>query len=364
MTQTSRHSEHSEERQNRRKDLEKAIRLVAMNGDVQDKPSSIYTAQKAESVEAERSSYKKWLISALVLTVVSFGAYQSMPSAEREDPSPTASDSTVMLSPIVSLPESRLTASGYVVARRQTNLSAQVPGKISGLFVKEGDVVNKGQLLATIDQGLARITIEELEAEKDKALAELDLIATQIENASVELERYQALSAEGFATTKDLNAARSKVDVLNIRRQQAASNVEVKMAKLRSAEVHKSMYEIRAPFGATVARVDAIKGVFALASLNESAIGRGGLFTLVDLSSLEVEVDIAETHLSRVKRGDAVSVSLTAFPELEHEGRVVSILPIADRSRATFKVRIGFKELVANLLPEMVASVKFYPKST
>ena len=296
-----------------------------------------------------------------LLAGVALAAFYLMPGNDQVlAPEGPASVSAAPVQP-APIARSSLTASGYIVARNQADVSARVPGRVVKIHVAEGDTVTRGQVLATLDRGLAGANVQALEADRNHALAEIDLIQAQMSNAKSELERYEALSAEGFATLKDLNAAKSRVGVLEAQRQQALYQVEAKTARLRSAQIETALHDVRAPIDGTVARIDAREGSLTT-GVADGVAGRGSLMTLVDLSDLEVEVDVAEAHRSRVAEGSDVLVSLSAEPGKEHEGHVIGIRPIADRSRATFRVRIGLPNTDGSLFPEMLASVKFLTK--
>lgn len=243
-----------------------------------------------------------------------------------------------------------LVASGYVVARRQATVAAEVTGRLLEVRVEEGQRVARGQVLAILEPTLAR-------AEYQSATARAAAGEADLAEAARALERTRALSERGFASEAALTAAQARYDAARAQRNAARSDAQRASAQL-------SRYEIRAPFTGVVVNKAAQPGEIISPISAGGGFTRTGICTIVDMSSLEVEVDVSEAYIARVSEGQRVEAVLDAYPDVTLPARVIATIPAADRSRATVRVRIGFDELDPRILPEMAISVRFLDEAT
>ena len=252
-----------------------------------------------------------------------------------------------------------LVASGYVVARRKATVASEITGKVVEVLVDEGNVVQAGDLLARLDSTL---TESDLNLAKSRAVASeaaANAIVADLRDAERILARIQALQQKNFATEADLTKADARVAVL--RAQQAQAQAQVQTARLdakRAGEV-LAQHHIRAPFAGVVVERSAQPGEMISPISAGGGYTRTGICTIVDMDSIEVEVDVNEAFIGRVRAGGAVSAVLDAYPEWTIPASVIAIVPTANREKATVKVRIGFKQKDPRILPDMGIKVTF-----
>jgi RND family efflux transporter MFP subunit len=243
----------------------------------------------------------------------------------------------------VAAPAGSRVASGYVVARRMATVAAEVTGRVLEIRVEEGDSVRRGQILATLEPTLAR-------ADSSAAYANAAAAEAEWAEAQRALERTQTLAERGFASDAALTAAQARADTAEARYNSARSS-----ANRASAQLDR--YEIRAPFSGVVVNKAAQPGEIISPISAGGGFTRTGICTLVDMESLEIEVDVSESYISRVSQGQRVEAVLDAYPDVVFPAHVIATSPAADRSRATVRVRIGFDELDPRILPEMAIKV-------
>lgn len=238
-----------------------------------------------------------------------------------------------------------LSASGYVTARRLATVSAEITGKMQDVLVEEGSVVEAGQVLARLDPTLAEI-------DRDVAAAERDGAAAEKQNADSVLKRLQGVPRGSVVSEADLTSARAAA-------ASATARLNSAIARLARAEALLAKYEIRAPFAGVVTSKDAQPGEIVSPSAAGGGSTRTGICTIVDMTSLEIEVEVSESFIGRVKPGQKVRATLDAYPDLEIPANVIAIIPTANRAQATVKVRIGITTADPRILPEMAAKVRF-----
>ena len=227
-----------------------------------------------------------------------------------------------------------LDASGYVTARRQATVSSKITGKVLKVFIEEGDVVKEGQLLAQLDDSTY--------------VAEMNYAEAQFNEAKRVFDRTYELIEGQLASQASLDAARASMDSLEALytvRKQFVSDMQV-----------------RAPFGGVVVYKAAQPGEMVSPVSAGGGFTRSGICTIVDMDSLEVEVDVNEAFINRVIAGQPAVANLNAYPKWDIPAKVIAIIPTADRNKATVKVRIGFLEKDERVLPDMGARVSFLRK--
>ena len=257
-----------------------------------------------------------------------------------------------------------LDASGYVVARRQATVSSKVTGKVIEINFEEGQKVEQGAVLARLDAsnvqaqlGLARAQIEQARAQQ----AELKVSMT---NAERDSRRNRDLLARGLVSQAAVDNADTAVGQLQARLASTEQGVRVAQQQLAVTQQQIDDTVVRAPFPGVITVKNAQPGE-VISPLSAGGAGtRTGLGTLVDMNSLEVEVDVNENFLTKVKPGQKASTKLNAYPDWEIPSELIAIIPTADRSKATVKVRVGFvrpagQPMDPRILPEMGARVSF-----
>ena len=252
-----------------------------------------------------------------------------------------------------------LNASGYVTARRRATISSKMTGKVVEVNVEEGMAVKEGQILARLDDSTPRAALavakEQAESAR-RAVAENDV---RLKDARVTLQRREALLKEGFGTQQDVDQGKADVDALIARI--AALNQAVKVAEsqidLQQTEINDTI--IRAPFSGIATTKNAQPGEMVSPVSAGGGFTRTGICTIVDMHSLEVEVDVNESYINRVKPNQGVISILDAYPDWQIPSHVIAIIPTADRQKATVTVRIGFNQLDPRILPDMGIKVTF-----
>jgi RND family efflux transporter MFP subunit len=238
-----------------------------------------------------------------------------------------------------------LDASGYVVARREATVSSKVTGKVTDVLVEEGQHVKAGEVLAHIDDSNVRALLE-------LARAQVTELRVQLANAERERTRARELAAKKLISQSEHDAAEANADTLKARLETAIRNVDVNQRQLDDTVV-------RAPFDGVITVKNAQPGEM-ISPLSAGGAGtRTGIGTLVDMDSLEVEVDVNENFINRVQAHQPVTAKLNAYPDWDIPAEVIAVIPTADRSKATVKVRIGFKLHDPRILPDMGVRVSF-----
>jgi len=252
-----------------------------------------------------------------------------------------------------------LNASGYVTARRQATVSSKVTGKVVEVLVEEGMRVEEGQVLARLDDSQARLALELAQARRaaaGKATAETEARGRE---AGLRRERLRGLRAQGIVSQADLDAIEAEVEALAAR--VAAQREEARAAGREAALASQGLDDlvIRAPFAGVAISKDAQPGEMISPISAGGGFTRTGISTIVDMSSLEIEVDVNEAYIQRVAPAQRVTATLDAYPDWPIPARVITTIPAAERDKATVKVRIGFDRLDPRILPDMGVKVAF-----
>jgi HlyD family secretion protein len=252
-----------------------------------------------------------------------------------------------------------LNANGYVTARRQATVSSQVTGRVTSVRVEEGMVVEEGQILATIDPATPEATLRLAEAQQRAAESALRETQVRIAEARLELERAERLARAEITSQQDLDRARAAVDALEARLEVQREDFAVarRQVALRERGVEETI--IRAPFGGVVVSKNAQEGEMISPMSAGGGFTRTGICTIVDMESLEIEVDVNEAYINRVSAGQPVIAVLDAYPDWEIPAHVIAVIPAADRQKATVRVRIGIDTRDPRILPDMGVKVRF-----
>jgi RND family efflux transporter MFP subunit len=256
-------------------------------------------------------------------------------------------------------PSAVLNASGYVTARRRATISSKITGKVVEVNVEEGMAVREGQVLARLDDAIARRTLALDEAQFESAKRGLAETEARLALARAVLRRVTDLVAGKIASDSDLDAARAEHDALEARLALERGQIEVaeRQVEVRRQELDDTV--VRAPFAGIAVTKDAQPGEMVSPISAGGGFTRTGICTVVDMTSLEIEVDVNESYIHRVEPAQKVEAILDAYPDWRIPARVIAVIPTADRQKATVKVRIAFDRLDPRILPDMGVKVGF-----
>jgi len=252
-----------------------------------------------------------------------------------------------------------LNASGYVTARRQATVSSKITGKLVEVNVEEGDTVTEGQVLARLDDSQYRASLRLAESQLSAARKTIEESRARLDLSRATLRRTERLFGEEVVGEAELDAARAEVNALSARVAYDGERIHVgeRDVALRRTQLDDTV--IRAPFTGIAISKDAQAGEMVSPVSAGGGFTRTGICTLVDMGSLEIEVDVNEAYISRVRPGQPVEAVLDAYPDWKIPARVITTIPAADRQKATFLVRVGFVELDSRILPDMGVKVAF-----
>jgi RND family efflux transporter MFP subunit len=252
-----------------------------------------------------------------------------------------------------------LNATGYVTARRRATVSSKITGKVVQVNIEEGMAVRAGQVLARLDDETQRAAVALAEAQTEAARRNVNESEVRLAEARVTLERAQKLVKVGYSTTAEVDAAQAAVDSLDARIRAAREQVKVAERQVALERTNLDSTIIRAPFDGVVISKDAQPGEMVSPVSAGGGFTRTGIGTIVDMGSLEIEVDVNESYINRVRPEQKVTALLDAYPDFQIPGRVITMVPTADRQKATVLVRIGFDKLDPRILPDMGVKVTF-----
>jgi RND family efflux transporter MFP subunit len=252
-----------------------------------------------------------------------------------------------------------LNASGYVTPRRRATIAAKITGRVTGVFFDEGTHVHSGQILATLDDSDARRALDAAKADRNASLAAIVDYEVQLKNAELELYRARELQKAGVQTQQALDNAAMLADSLKAKIALTRSQVAASEARIGEAQQAVDNCTISAPFDGIVVSKDAQVGEMVSPVSAGGGFTRTGIATIVDMKSNEIEVDVNESYIARVTPGQSVKATLDAYPDRELDAKVRTVIPTADRQKATVKVRITFEKLEDFILPDMGVKVAF-----
>ena len=318
---------------------------------------------RTADVDSDGSTRKWVLIGCSVVLVLGLGAgawwFLSKPSGIPVADAVAKEAGGTLIPGGKSTGASMLDASGYVVARHSATVASKMLGRVEEVNIEEGQAVKQGQIIARLDDTNTRAQLVQARASVAQAEASLKAAKTALDDALPTYQRNerqlaaQVISAQTMDSAKAAyNAAKSDFDV----REQS---LEVARATLKVAERVQEDTIVRAPFSGVVTQKSAQGGEIVSPSSAGGGFTRTGICTIVDMDSLEVEVDVSENFINRVRPDQPATIKLNAYPDWEIPAAVIAVIPTADRSKATVKVRVAFKEKDERVLPEMGARVSF-----
>jgi RND family efflux transporter MFP subunit len=268
---------------------------------------------------------------------------------------------TTVLKPDAGGQQTALNASGYITPRRRATIAAKITGRVTGVFFDEGTRVAEGQLLATLDDSDLRRALDSAKADRDSSQAAIADFEVQLKNAQIELRRAEQLQKAGVQTQEALDNATTAVDSLKAKIALAKQQVIAAESRIGVAQQAVDNCTIRAPYAGIVVSKDAQVGEMVSPVSAGGGFTRTGIATIVDMKSNEIEVDVNESYIAKVKEGQPVTATLDAYPDRPIPSKVRTVIPTADRQKATVKVRITILSLDKYdfILPDMGVKVAF-----
>jgi RND family efflux transporter MFP subunit len=256
-----------------------------------------------------------------------------------------------------------LDASGYVVARRQAAVASKITGKMVELDIEEGDRIKAGQVIAKLDDTNIRAALNAARAQQEFAKAGLAETQVNLSNAERDYARQKTLANGHFVSQSVVDNAQTNADALRAQLATQRVNVQVAERNVELAERNLDDTIVRSPFAGVVIAKSAQVGEIVSPLSAGGGFTRTGIGTIVDMDSLEVEVDVNEAYIGRVQPGQAVQSVLNAYPDWKIPSHVIAIIPTADRAKATVKVRVGLDLKDGRIVPDMGVRVSFLEDS-
>jgi RND family efflux transporter MFP subunit len=252
-----------------------------------------------------------------------------------------------------------LDATGYVTARREATVSAQITGTVAAVLIEEGDHVKEGQVIGRLDDTAQRAGLAQAQAQLHSAQALLQQAQALLAQNQRDVKRDEDLVARKLVSEQAVELARTQVQTQSAQVEAQRKQIDLAEANVRSAQVQLDYCTVRAPFtGVVIAKAAQVGEIISPLSAG-GGFTRTGIGTLVDMDSLEVEVDVNEAYINRVQPGQRVESVLNAYPDWRIPSHVIAIIPTADRSKATVKVRIGLDVKDNRIVPDMGVRVSF-----
>lgn len=330
--------------------------------DVSDKLKSLAIDRTA--VKPSGSPWKFIALTAVAVGVIALawallgrgGEKAPAPDLAATRPPAEAASPTSAASP---RPRGGLVASGYVVARRSATVSVDITGRLTDVTFEEGAVVEKGQILARLDDDLAQYDLQLARGRLLSANAAIASLKAQMVDAQAQRIRAEKLAASGAVSSSAYDAAVARIESLTAQHDAALADARIAQTAVSRQAEFVDRHIIRAPFAGVIIAKNAQAGEILSPAAGGGEFTRTGVATLVDMASLEVEVDVNEGQISDIKAGQSATIVLDAYPTWQIAGEVIAIIPTANRDRATIQVRVGFKERDERVLPQMAAKVTF-----
>jgi len=256
-----------------------------------------------------------------------------------------------------------LDATGYVTARRQATVSAQITGTVAAVLIEEGDHVKEGQVIGRLDDTAQRAALAQAQAQLHSAQAILQQAEATLAQNQRDVKRDEDLVTRKLVSEQAVEQARTQVQTQTAQVESQRKQIDLAEANVRAAQVQLDYCTVRAPFtGVVIAKAAQVGEIVSPLSAG-GGFTRTGIGTLVDMDSLEVEVDVNEAYINRVQPGQRVESVLNAYPDWRIPSHVIAIIPTADRSKATVKVRIGLDVKDPRIVPDMGVRVSFLEAS-
>jgi len=324
---------------------------------------------KSTDVRQENNNKRIFAFSLVLLGLLMFLYKYSIGNAAQLNVVPPIKD--VNITPITSLgnPPSKsnkaplenfvLEASGYVVARKKVTISSKVSGEVAKILIEEGSLVTSNQILAKIDDSSELMSIRVLESRLDSAIASLAEIDAQYLGKKLILNRFEKLALSGSNSEEEFDNVKTQEKVLAAKLDVYKREVYVAERNIELQRLLLEDFTIRSPFSGIVVDVSAQEGEIISSMTTFGGNRAPGICTIVDMTSLEVEVDISEKYINRISSGQLASAKLNAYPNIKIPMEVIAIVPTANKEKSSIKVRLKFLENEVSILPEMGVQISF-----
>ncbi len=308
-----------------------------------------------EQREDQRSRRLPWIVAAVIVVLLAAGgvAWWAWPARAIEVTTVRA------VAPAARTSSAVLQATGYVTARRMATVSAQIIGTLTEVLFEEGDRVEKGQVLARLEDSSQLAQLHAARAAAGAAEARVAQLRTQLEQARRDRDRLANLAGQGLVSEQLAEQARSQVEELEAQLRAEEAQAKSAAAQVEVAQVSYDYTVVRAPFTGVITQKTAQVGEIIAPAAAGGGFTRTGVGTIVDMGSLEVEVDVNEAYIARVTAGMPARAVLDAYPDWEIPAHVIAIVPTADRGKATIKVRVGLETEDPRVVPNMGVRVSF-----
>ncbi|MGH8202515.1 MAG: efflux RND transporter periplasmic adaptor subunit [Steroidobacteraceae bacterium] len=315
---------------------------------------------RGEREETAASHGKWWLAVAIAMVVIAAAAvlmYTRNSAIE-------VSEATAVAASAGAAPTAILQATGYVTAERQATVSSQIAGQLSHVYFDEGQHVRRGQVLARLDDSVQRANLNQAKAQLAAAKAQLSQYQVQLAQYRRDFARDAALIGQHLVSEQDYETAQTQAVTTAAQVKTQQRQVESAQAGVQAAQVQEDYSVVEAPFSGVVIAKAAQVGDFISPIFGGGTFEAAGVATIVDMSSLEVDVDVNEAYINRVRPGQPAVAVLDAYSDWNIPAHVIAIVPTADRSKATVKVRVAFEKLDPRILPDMGVRVSFLQESS
>jgi RND family efflux transporter MFP subunit len=327
-----------------------------------DKTHLLHQLRIAPSEREETSAgQRKWWLAGGIAVVVIAAAAAFVLTRNRAI---EVSAATAVAASASAAPTAILQATGYVTAEREATVSSQIAGQVTHVYFQEGEHVHRGQVLARLDDSAQRAALDQANAQLAAAEAQLRQFQVQLEQARRDFARDQALVGQHLVSEQNFETARTQAATLAAQVQTQERSVSVARAGVQAAQVQKDYTVVAAPFTGVVIDKAAQLGEMISPIFGGGTFEAAGIATIVDMSSLEVDVDVNEAYIHRVEPGQPATAILDAYPDWNIPAHVIAIVPTADKSKATVKVRIAFEKLDPRILPDMGVRVSFLQEAS
>ena len=331
-----------------------------MTGNSNNTQSDLDALRIDPNLKGKREKEKRWLIPLVVLVAIAVTAAIMLMVKNRG----TAVELLTVKASVEDHDAAVLTASGYVEPRRKATVAAKITGQIKEMSVEEGMVVEKDQVLARLDDSEAAAGHRSAAADFDVAKATVSELRVSLKDALRTLKRKKELHNEAWISQAELDTAETAVQSLKAGIKRAEEQVKAARARVEETREALKNHTIRAPFSGIAISKDAQVGEMVSPVSAGGGYTRTGISTIVDMNSLEIEVDVNESYIAKVTVGQQVTAVLDAYQDWKIPARVRTIIPSADRQKATVKVRISFEKLDPRILPDMGIKVYFLGKQS
>ncbi|SFM43395.1 efflux RND transporter periplasmic adaptor subunit [Rugamonas rubra] len=254
-----------------------------------------------------------------------------------------------------------LNATGYVVAQRKAALSSKATGRLEWLGVLEGSRVKKDEVIARLENRDVSASLGQAQANIKVAQANLEQGQAELADAQAAFQRAADLLKQKFIAAATYDAAQARLNKAKANISGYRAGIAAAQANAQVAQVALDQTVIRAPFDGVILTKSANVGD-NITPFSSAADSKGAVVTIADMDTLEVEADVSESNLSKIRVDQPAEIQLDAFPELRLAGVVSRMVPTVDRSKATLLVKVRFAERDARVLPDMSAKVAFLSK--